>query len=318
MSTLSAYVQAARPKTLTASIAPVILGTALAHYTRASALQNQSASSSGADAYTWIPIFLCTLGAAVLLQIASNYFNDALDFEKGADTTERFGPQRVTQAGLLSSASVKRIGMSCVILAIILGIPLVMQGGIPILVIGLSAAFFSWAYTGGPYPLAYNGLGELFVLLYYGIIAVCGTYYLQVQHWDITFTVPMGIACGSFGMALIALNNFRDIHQDKQAKKKTLAVRFGERFAKICMTLFLMMPYFFLFIALNSENSKSPSSWLSLGAIMAPSLILGLFIIKQLKALQPSRSANKLLGLIALNQMVFTILTSIALLFIFL
>jgi 1,4-dihydroxy-2-naphthoate octaprenyltransferase len=314
MSTLSAYIQAARPKTLTASVAPVVLGTALAVYTRSHVPLEQTTASSAA--LGWVPIFFCTLGAAVLLQIAANYFNDVIDFEKGADTAERFGPQRVTQAGLLNASAVKRVGLACVILAILLGIPLVIKGGLPILAIGLSAAFFSWAYTGGPYPLAYNGLGELFVLLYYGIIAVCGTYYLQVQQWNAALTIPLGIACGSFGMALIALNNFRDLHQDKKAGKKTLAVRFGERFAKICMALFLMMPYFFLFTSLNSESSLSTSSLLSVGAVMTPSLIIGLFIAKQLSALQPSRSANKLLGFIALNQMVFTISTTVVLLFI--
>ena len=281
--------KAARPKTLIASVSPVIAGTAAA---------------SCMSSINFL-LFLCTLFSAVLLQIASNFFNDAIDFEKGADTSERFGPQRVTQAGLLSSSEVKWAAFCCVFLAILLGIPLVIQGGLPIVIIGLSAAFFSWAYTGGPYPLSYNGLGEVFVLIYYGIIAVCGTYYLQTLSWDLLLTAPIGVAVGSFGMALIGVNNFRDIYQDRKAGKKTLAVRFGETASKYSIIFFLIAPYliliFYLLILTNDIRS------LLLAGPFLGSFYLSFIIIKLLWKATPSKEVNRLLGLISLNQLFFTI-----------
>src|SRR5258708_33360674 len=158
------WLLAARPKTLAASVTPVLVGTALAFQDLA--------------AMHWSPFIFALLGA-VFIQIGTNYVNDALDFKKGADTNTRLGPVRVTQAGLLSADAVLRGAYVCFVLAALCGIPLVLHSGWPLLAIGLASIAAAYAYTGGPYPLAYHGLGELFVLAFFGLIAVGGTYYIQ-------------------------------------------------------------------------------------------------------------------------------------------
>src|SRR5688572_15636363 len=122
-------------------------------------------------------MFACALAGAVLIQTATNFINDALDFKKGADTSERLGPIRVTQAGLIGPSTVMRAAFICLFGAALCGIPLILRGGWPIVIIGLVSMVMAYAYTGGPYPLAYHGLGELFVILFFGLIAVGGTYY---------------------------------------------------------------------------------------------------------------------------------------------
>ncbi len=303
MPNLSGYIQAARPKTLTASISPVIVGSAIAY----NAHKSISVDFFEDPLNNFTLIFLCTLFSAMFLQIASNLFNDAIDFDKGSDTNERFGPKRVTQSGIFTSSQVKRAGLLCIIIAVCFGIPLVIKGGLPILAVGLSAAFFSWAYTGGPYPLAYNGLGELFVLIYYGIVAVVGTFYLQTLSWNLTTTLPYGIAVGSFGMALIGLNNFRDIYQDRRASKKTLAVRYGEGFSKLSIICFLVIPYIITAIFLNRDSLRANPSTL----LFSIPLIISALIIIQLYKSQPSEKLNSFLGKIALNQLIFCLITSI-------
>jgi 1,4-dihydroxy-2-naphthoate polyprenyltransferase len=172
---MKTWLLAFRPKTLTAAIVPVLVATALAF----------------ADQQTvkyWVTAF--ALLSATFIQIGTNFINDAIDFKKGADTHERVGPKRVTQSGLLSEKKVLLGGFICFALATLFGVPLVIEGGVPILIIGLISLAMGYCYTGGPYPLAYRGLGDLFVLIFFGLVAVCGTYYLHAgsQGYKLAFT----------------------------------------------------------------------------------------------------------------------------------
>jgi 1,4-dihydroxy-2-naphthoate octaprenyltransferase len=227
---LRAWLLAARPKTLTAGAVPVVVGTAFAY-----------ADQKRID---WL-MFLFALLGAIFIQIATNFINDALDFQRGADTAERLGPTRVTQAGLLTPQAVLRGATICFLLALACGVPLVLRGGYPLIAIGLLSIAAAYVYTGGPYPLAYHGLGELFVMIFFGLVAVSGSYYVQTA----TITWPViaaGAAVGSISTALLAVNNLRDLESDRRSGKKTLAARFGSRFAKGEIAFFALLPFFLL------------------------------------------------------------------------
>ncbi len=211
-----AWVLAARPKTLPAALSPVIVGTALAF-------------ADGALA--WLPALAAALGA-LLLQILSNFANDYSDFFRGADTPERLGPVRVTSAGLIAPADLRKGIVVVIVLAVLVGLYLVWVGGWPILAIGVAAIVAALAYTGGPFPFGYYGLGELFVFLFFGVAAVCGSYYVQA----LTLTpavVTASFAVGALVTAILVVNNYRDIDTDRRAGKLTLAVRLGRRGAQI-------------------------------------------------------------------------------------
>ena len=219
-----AWLLAARPKTLSAAIVPVIMGTALA-----------------APRIHWL-MFGCALGGAVLIQIATNFFNDAIDFQKGADTSERLGPMRVTQAGLLGASTVMRAGVVCLAGAALCGIPIILRGGWPMVAVGAISMAMAYAYTGGPFPLAYHGLGELFVILFFGLIAVGGTYYLHTLSLT-RDALLAGLGAGCLATALLVINNLRDVDSDRRSAKKTLAARFGERFARAEVAMFALIPF---------------------------------------------------------------------------
>lgn len=223
---MRAWILAARPKTLSAAVVPVLVGSVLA--------------ARKPTAITWW-VFVCALIGAMLIQIATNFINDALDFKKGADTSERLGPLRVTQAGLISAEAVMRAAWLCLFGAALCGIPLIYRGGWPMLVVGLASIAAAYAYTGGPYPLAYHGLGELFVLVFFGLVAVGGTFYVQ----SLQLTAPVliaGFAVGSLATVLIVINNLRDLENDRRSNKRTLAARFGERFARAEVAFFALAP----------------------------------------------------------------------------
>lgn len=214
-SSFKTWILASRPHTLPAAAAPVIIGTAMA------------AEAGGFHLLSC----LSALAGALLIQIATNFANDYYDFKKGADEGERLGPTRATQAGLINPHSMRTAMILTFTLAIIIGVYLVWRGGWPIVIIGLSSVLFGVMYTGGPYPLGYNGLGELFVLIYFGPVAVGGTYYVQTL--DINSVVLIaGLSPGLFSVAILTINNLRDISNDLRTGKRTLAVRFGKTFAR--------------------------------------------------------------------------------------
>jgi len=246
---------AARPKTLPAAVAGVVTGTALAW--------RDGQFHPGAA--------LAALCVALLLQIGSNLANDVYDYERGADAGERHGPLRVTQAGLLTPAQVKA-GMWVVFgLAALLGLYLAWQRGLPgragwtVVLVGLAAILAAVAYTGGPFPLGYYGLGDLFVFLFFGLAAVAGTYYVQAgrvsaQAW--WMSQPIGWLI----VNILVVNNLRDIAADNMAGKRTLAVRWGERGARLEYALLLAASYLILplLVAVRVLPWGSLLAWLSL------------------------------------------------------
>ncbi|SHK39121.1 1,4-dihydroxy-2-naphthoate polyprenyltransferase [Desulforamulus aeronauticus] len=210
LSSFKIWLLAMRPKTLPAAMGPVIVGTAMA---------------VGDQAFAFLPA-LAALLVSLLLQIGSNLANDVFDFKKGKDTEERTGPLRVTQAGLLTPGQVMS-GMGVVFaLALALGLYLAWVGGWVILALGIAAIISAIAYTGGPYPLGYHGLGEVFVFIFFGPVAVCGTYYVQAGYVSAAAwwaSLPVGFLI----TAILVVNNFRDLPQDKKTGKRTIAVRLG-------------------------------------------------------------------------------------------
>ena len=223
---LKIWLLAIRPKTLPAAAAPVIVGSAVA------IMEGQ---------FKWAP-GLAALAGALLLQIGANLANDVFDFHKGADNESRLGPTRVTQAGLLTSAQVLR-GMWIVFgLATSFGIYLVSVAGWPVIAIGIFSILAALAYTGGPFPLGYYGLGDVAVFIFFGPVAVCGTYFVQagtVSATAIWASIPMGLLT----VAILVVNNLRDIETDRMVGKKTLAVRLGEQGAQWEYALCLLGAY---------------------------------------------------------------------------
>ncbi len=222
---IKAWVLASRPKTLFAAIAPVLLGSALAF--------SQSKGN--------LPAALAALFGAICIQIATNLANDYWDAKKGADTSERLGPVRVTASGLLKPRTVF-LGMVFIfLLATAAGVFLTLRAGWPVVAIGLASILFGILYTAGPFSLAYLGLGEVFTFLFFGLVATAGTYFVQALSFS-PDALWLGVMPGSYSVVLIALNNLRDRETDQRAKKKTLAVRFGEKFARVEILFFLFVP----------------------------------------------------------------------------
>lgn len=221
-----AWLLASRPQTLTAALVPVVVGTAVAQASGGVRLGPAAAALFG----------------AFMIQIATNFANDVFDHEKGADTHERLGPTRAVQAGLLTPREV-RVGMAVsILLAVLSGLYLTAVAGWPIVVIGVLSVLSGVAYTGGPYPLGYHGLGDIFVFVFFGLVAVCGTVFVQtgaVPPLALLASVPVG----AIATAVLVVNNVRDRSTDVTAGKRTLAVRFGRRFGVVEYALLLALAY---------------------------------------------------------------------------
>lgn len=284
---------ACRPKTLSASLVPVFVGMSLAKMIK------------GAETLSF-PLFFFSLLSALFIQIGTNLINDALDYKKGVDTHHRIGPARVTQRGLLSSASVLRGSKVAFGIAILFGIPLVLQGGWPILVLGLFSLLFGFLYTGGPYPLSHMGLGEMFVFLFFGLGAVGGSYYIQTLTFDFSVfitSLPIGFLCA----VLMMINNLRDREQDQKSGKKTLAVRWGVSFS--CFQIALLIFLSFLITALFWGIGGS--MWVAFLPCLA--LPQAFFLVFQIYTHKPSAFYNSLLAQSSLLFMTFGCLLSLAL-----
>ncbi len=210
------WILAARPKTLWAAVAPVVIGTAMA-------------VESGGGA--WLPAGAALFGA-VMIQVGTNLANDYFDYQKGADAGDRLGPMRVTQAGLVKPETM-RLGFAVAFaLAAVAGAYLVWRAGWPIVFVGGLSILCGILYTAGPFPLGYVGLADLFVLMFFGPVAVGGTYYVQTLEINAT-VLASGLAPGLFSVAILTVNNLRDMESDAKVGKRTLAVRFGRTFARI-------------------------------------------------------------------------------------
>jgi 1,4-dihydroxy-2-naphthoate polyprenyltransferase len=208
------WIEAARPKTLPAAVIPVFVGTAFAQ-------------AAGAASLTKAAICLVF---SLLVQIGTNFANDYFDFVQGADTAERVGPRRAVAAGLVTPRTMLVATVLVLGAAFAVGLLLVAEGGWILLPIGVVSIVCAIAYTGGPYPLGYNGLGDLFVFIFFGLVAVGATFYVQVH----AVTWPVIAAAGAVGLLaanILVANNYRDVETDAKAGKRTLVVRFGRKFA---------------------------------------------------------------------------------------
>ena len=256
---IQTWVMAIRPKTLPAAAASVIVGSSLAWH----------------DGVLAVGPALAALAIALLLQIGSNLANDVYDDERGTDTADRLGPTRVTQAGLLSRKQVKT-GMKVVfLLALALGLYLTWVRGWLVLVIGIAAIAAAIAYTGGPWPLGYHGLGELFVFLFFGVTAVVGTYWVQSGSTPSSAWL-MSIPVGLLITAILVVNNLRDIEQDRVADKRTLAVRIGARATRVEYALCLLGAYVVVSVgvAMSLLPVHALAVWVSLPLAIATARIV--------------------------------------------
>ncbi len=232
---------------------------------------------------------LCTVGGAIAIQIATNFFNDAIDARKGADTEKRLGPTRVTASGMMSSQSVMRLAMVFLVIAVGFGLVLYQARGWPVIAIGIPSLFLAYGYTGGPYPLAYRGMGELFVILFFGLVAVVGTVFIQTGGWP-QEALLLGLQIGLLSAILISINNLRDREEDASTGKRTLAVRFGPKVAVAVIWLEVKIAAF------------AGLAWIAFGhptlAIAgAPVFLLGLRIIWGVITFPPGPAFNRLLAL---------------------
>lgn len=209
------WIAAARPRTLPAAVAPVLVGCALAW--RADAWQPAAA--------------LACLAFALLIQIGTNFANDYYDYIQGADTAERVGPKRAVAAGWVAPATMRRAMLAVFAAAFIAGLTLLPYGGWPLLAVGVTSILCGIAYTGGPYPLGYHGLGDLFVFVFFGLVAVGATYFVQAGDVGADALIA-GAAVGLLATNILVVNNYRDVETDAKAGKRTLVVRWGRRYAR--------------------------------------------------------------------------------------
>ena len=281
-----AWLLASRPKTLPAAIVPVWAGGVLAWELTGS---------------FDLALALFTLFGALFIQVATNFFNDVIDAEKGADTKDRVGPQRATVSGLLTPRAVYLGAIGMLLLASLCGVFLIQERGWPILAIGIPSLYLSYGYTGGPFPLAYRGVGEVFVILFFGLVAVTGTVFVQTGNWYFE-ALLLGLQIGLLSAVLIAVNNYRDVEEDREVAKNTLAVRFGRPMVRWLILLMTITP---ALIILGHPNYSV--EW------FLPSLVLALgFVSVELKFLRSDGVPSFLLGLSALHLILFVLLQNIA------
>jgi len=238
--------------------------------------------------WNWLVAFACLL-AALFIQIGTNFANDYYDYLKGADNKNRLGPVRLTQSGLITPIAMKKAFYLMFILAAIIGLYLVQLGGLPILIIGILSICFGILYTGGKFPLGYLGWGDVLVLIFFGPVAVGGTYYLQSMSmsWD---AVLIGFSPGFWSVAILTVNNLRDIQTDQKVGKYTLAVRFGKNFARkeylFSVVMALLIPVLIIF--------KNSGPWLSILSLL--SIFLAIPLCKQIFIKEKS-SLNEVLAM---------------------
>ena len=242
---------------------------------------------------------LWTLLGAITIQIATNFFNDAIDARKGADTERRLGPVRVTASGLLRPRAVMAIAAGFLAMAAVCGVFLYQARGWPIVAIGLPSLFLAYGYTGGPFPLAYRGLGEGFVIGFFGLVAVAGTVFIQTGGWP-GAALLLGLQVGLLSAVLISINNLRDREEDATTGKRTLAVRFGPQVAAALIFLEIQLAV------------VAGLGWVALGhapllAASAPVVLLGWWILRGVRTLPPGPAFNRLLALGGVQLLLFAV-----------
>ncbi len=285
-SLVGVWVEASRPKTLTASASPVLLGCALAYYD---------------GMFDIVPAVLCFL-VALFAQIASNFANDYFDFKKGADREDRLGPERAVAQGWIAPKAMLvgtfvTLGVAC-----LSGLLLICFADWRLIWVGIAIAVCVLAYSAGPYPLAYNGLGDICVLLFYGVIPVCFTYYIQTLSFSL-LSFLLSVALGLLSVNILVVNNYRDYEQDKAACKRTTIVLFGRRFGRVfyifneCMAFVLVLPLVL----------EAPQWILFLFGIL---FVLCFYTTRELITLE-GRALNRTLGHTARNVFLFAAVLSL-------
>lgn len=256
---LKIWLTAARPRTLTLSLAPVAVGAALA--------------SAHGGSFRWCAVVIALLASA-LIQIGTNLHNDAADGARGGDGPERLGPRRVTAAGLLAAPTVEKAAAACFSGAALGGLYLVWLGGWPILILGLVSILCGWLYSSGPRPISATPLGEIFVIAFFGLGATCGTYFLAIERLD-GVALYAGAALGLFAAAVLLVNNHRDRVEDARNGRRTLAIVLGPR-ASGALYAGLMLAPFGLLLPIASRLSASPVTSPVLAALAAAPFALWL------------------------------------------
>ena len=281
------WISAARPRTLPASASPVIAASAYAVY---------------AGTFRWVPAVVCLL-FALLAQVASNMANDYFDYVKGSDKAGRVGPRRAVASGDITPRAML-MGTFCVLgVACAVGLGLVFFAGWQLIPIGVIIALFALAYTAGPYPLAYHGLGDVTVFLFFGLVAVNMTYYVQALQFDADVFL-LSIAMGLLSINILLVNNYRDMEEDAAANKRTTVVLFGRRFALWWYFVNGVVAVLLLFPCLADFG---------IVYILLPAIVYLFLHIKTGLAIKQrvGEVLNPLLGATARNLLVFTILVSV-------
>ena len=289
VSKLQSWLLASRPKTLLAAVVPVMVGSALAISMKK----------------FYLPYSIVALLCSILIQIGTNFTNDLYDYLKGSDTIKRKGPRRVLATGLISVSEMRLAIILVFGLTFVLGLYLVYSSGILILWVGILSIFAGIIYTAGPFPLAYNGLGDLFVFIFFGIVGTMGTYYLHTQEISIiAFIVSLPV--GALITNILIVNNYRDIEEDREANKKTLTVILGRTFSRWQYIFLIMISYLTSFIMYLNFNYKL---WIFLPMLTIP---ISIILIKMLYTLK-GQELNMTLELSAKFAGIYGLLLSIGL-----
>ncbi len=284
------WILAARPKTLPAAFVPVVTGTVLAWKSQE---------------FKWVPALVCLL-FALLVQIGTNYANDYFDYIKGTDREDRLGPKRAVASGWVSARSMFYATVIVLFLAFLIGSVLIIYGGWLVLAIGIASIFFSYGYTGGPFPLAYRGLGDAFVFVFFGIIAVSFTFYVQAKAFFPEVFLAGGII-GFLAVNILVVNNYRDRDTDSLSGKKTTVVLFGEKFGQ----------YFYLF---NGNMAAILclfflwKGWIYAALLPQVTWITHIYLWRRICVIHSGSALNPILGKTALQLIFFAVLLNIGIL----
>ncbi len=282
------WIEAARPKTLIAALLPVA-GAAVLAFSEKQSLN--------------LGLLVLALLVSMTLQIATNFWNDYFDFQKGSDTSLRLGPQRMLQRGLVKSRDVLRAALLFNLFSFLLALPIFWERGFFLMGVGIVCLLMTLSYTGGPFPLAYLGLGELFVLIFFGWVAGYFTYYVATGIFSESATV-LGLMVGFLSCVLITINNLRDFEEDKKNNKRTLVVLWGRVGGQALLLLELLAPYFLLFYWKEQQFFYLPFL----------ALIFVFLIFKGMAFEKMSVRTNRFLALSALHALCFLILWSVGVL----
>lgn len=285
-----AWLLAARPKTLTGAITPVMIGSALAY----------------ADAaFQWLPAVICLLFAG-LMQVAANFINDLYDFKKGTDREDRLGPERTCAQGWITPQAMKWGVIVTVIAACLIGSTLLWVAGWELILVGVLCVLFAFLYTTGPYPLSYHGWGDVLVILFFGFVPVGGSYFVQTLAWTSEVTVA-SLICGVLVDTLLVVNNYRDREADARSGKRTVVVRFGEAFGS----------YLYLFLGVTAALLCGWFAWNGslLVALLPPLVYLPLHLLtwQKMVKIRSGKKLNSILGETSRNMLLLGIMLSLSL-----